>query len=126
VSQLRLLIGESMLNKYIGEQRTRQWLGNGNVRQLAFQKTSAASASHATALTRYLNQGVTGTLDMHIHTPHRMLHEIRMRKAYTLLESGCQVAQTAYQVGYKFPNNFSAAFTRFFGKSPKSVFGKRR
>ena len=198
VSQLRLLIGESMLNKYIGEQRTRQLLGNGNVRQLAFQKTSAASASHATALTRYLNQGVTGTLDMHIHTlsllgeqlrllspaasseslqfsavdiekldrardimieqmdqqltipylcaavglnefklkeglhyrfnstPHRMLHEIRMRKAYTLLESGCQVAQAAYQVGYKFPNNFSAAFTRFFGKPPKSVFGKRR
>nr|WP_269137351.1 AraC family transcriptional regulator [Pseudomonas sp. PGPR40] len=198
VSQLRLLIGESMLRKYIGEQRTRQLLGNGNVRQLAFQKTSAASASHACALTRYLNQGVTGTLDMHIHTlsllseqlkllspaasaeclqfsavdiekldrardimieqmdqpltipylcaavglnefklkeglhyrfnstPHRMLHEIRMRKAYTLLESGCQVAQAAYQVGYKFPNNFSAAFTRFFGKPPKTVFGKRR
>lgn len=198
VSQLRLLIGESMLNKYIGEQRTRQLLGNGNVRQLAFQKTSAASASHASALTHYLNQGVIGMLEMHIHTlsllseqlnllsadtrpeslqfsandiekldrardimieqmdqpltvtylcaavglnefklkeglhyrfnstPHRMLHEIRMSKAYTLLESGCQVAQAAYQVGYKFPNNFSAAFTRFFGRPPKSVFGKRR
>ncbi|WP_210644758.1 MULTISPECIES: AraC family transcriptional regulator [unclassified Pseudomonas] len=198
VSQLRLLIGEGMLNRYIGEQRTRQLLGNGNVRQLAFQKTSATSASHATALARYLNQGATGALDMHIHTlcllseqlkllspptclqnpqfsasdiekldqardimieqmdqpltipylcaavglnefklkeglhyrfnstPHRMLHEIRMRKAYTLLESGCQVAQAAYKVGYKFPNNFSAAFTRFFGKSPKTVFGKRR
>ncbi|SEE01225.1 transcriptional regulator, AraC family [Pseudomonas anguilliseptica] len=198
VSQLRLLIGESMLNRYIGEQRTRQLLGNGNVRQLAFQKTSAASNSHASALIHYLNQGVTSTLDMHIHTlsllseqlkllapsdcavklpfsatdiekldrardimieqmdqpltipylcaavglnefklkegmhyrfnstPHRMLHEIRMRKAYTLLESGCQVAQAAYRVGYKFPNNFSAAFTRFFGKTPKSVFGKRR
>lgn len=202
VSQLRLLMGESMLNKYLGEQRTRQLLGNGNVRQLAFQKTSAASHSHANALIHYLNQGVTSTLDMHIHTlsllaeqlkllapaltptdrpenlqfsatdiekldrardimiaqmdqpltiaylcaavglnqfklkegmhyrfnstPHRMLHEIRMRKAYTLLESGCQVAQAAYQVGYKFPNNFSAAFTRFFGKPPKSVFGKRR
>lgn len=198
VSQLRVLIGERMLNTYLGEQRTHQLLGNGHVRQLAFQKTSAASASHATALTRYLNQGVTAKLDMHIHTlsllseqlkllsppasdkslpmsavdiekldrardimvehmdqpltipylcaavglnefklkegmhhrfnstPHRMLHELRMRKAYTLLESGCQVAQAAYQVGYKFPNNFSAAFSRFFGKSPKSVFGKRR
>lgn len=198
VSQLRLLIGESMLSKYIGEQRTRQLLGNGSVRQLAFQKTSVASSSHASALIRYLNQGVTSTLDMHIHTlsllseqlkllvpmdspenlqfsatdiekldhardimieqmdqpltipylcaavglnefklkeglhyrfnstPHRMLHEMRMRKAYTLLESGCQVAQAAYRVGYKFPNNFSAAFTRFFGKTPKSVFGKRR
>ncbi|MNG39296.1 Helix-turn-helix domain protein [compost metagenome] len=55
-----------------------------------------------------------------------MLHEIRMRKAYTLLESGCQVAQAAYRVGYKFPGSFSTAFTRFFGKPPKSVFGKRR
>lgn len=198
VSQLRLLIGESLLNTYIGEQRTDQLLGNGNVRQLAFKKTSAASARHVTALARYLNQGATTKLDMHIHTltvlseqlnllspparekslqisavdiekldrardimvehmdqpltipylcaavglnefklkegmhhrfqstPHRMLHELRMRKAYTLLESGCQVAQAAYQVGYTFPNNFSAAFTRFFGKSPKSVFGKRR
>ena len=37
-----------------------------------------------------------------------------------------QVAQAAYRVGYKFPNNFSAAFTRLFGKPPKSVLGKRR
>lgn len=198
VSQLRLLIGESLLSKYIGTERARQLLGNGSLRQLAFEKTSAAASSHANALTHYLNQGVTSTLDMHIHTlsllseqlntlaptdspqdlkfsaadiekldrvrdimieqmdqpltlpylcaavglnefklkagmhyrfnstPHRMLQEIRMRKAYTLLESGCQVAQAAYQVGYKFPNNFSAAFTRFFGKTPKSVFGRRR
>ena len=68
VSQLRLLIGESLLNTYIGEQRTDQLLGNGNVRQLAFKKTSAASASHVTALARYLNQGATTKLDMHIHT----------------------------------------------------------
>jgi len=198
VSQLRLLIGENTLCKYLGEHRTRQLLGNGNVRQLGFAKTSATSICHATALTRYLNQGASDALELHIHTlsllseqlkllsppsppdnlqfaaadieklervreimieqmdqpltipylcaavglnefklkeglhhrfnstPHRMLHELRMRKAYTLLESGCQVAQAAYQVGYKFPNNFSAAFTRFFGKPPKSVFGKRR
>ena len=41
-------------------------------------------------------------------------------------EQVAQAAQAAYQVGYKFPNNFSAAFTRLFGKPPKSVFGKRR
>jgi AraC-like DNA-binding protein len=57
-------------------------------------------------------------------TPHRMLMEFRMHKALTLLESGRQVAEAAYQVGYQHPSNFSAAFTRFFGKSPKSVFGK--
>jgi len=198
VSQLRLLIGETTLSAYIGEQRTHQLLGNGHVRQLAYHTTSTASACHANALTRHVSHGTNGTLDMHIHslsllaeqlkqlspdttvtspqfstadieklerardimieqidqpltlaylctavglnefklkegwhyrfntTPHRMLFELRMRKACTLLESGCQVAQVAYQVGYKFPNNFSAAFTRFFGRTPKSVFGKRR
>lgn len=59
-------------------------------------------------------------------TPHRLLLEMRMHKAHLLLESGCQVAQAAWQVGYRHPNNFSAAFTAFFGKSPKTVFGKRR
>jgi AraC-like DNA-binding protein len=198
VSQLRLLIGQNLLKKYLGTARTQQLLGTGGMRQLAFQKTSAASASHASALARYINQGEAGTLAMHIHTlnllseqlnllspptppqtpqfssgdieklervrdlmierldqpltipylcaavglnefklkegfrhrfdstPHRMLNELRMRKAHSLLESGCQVAQAAYQVGYKYPNNFSAAFSSFFGKSPKSVFGKRR
>lgn len=198
VSQLRLLIGQSMLKKYLGPTRTQLLLGAGSVRQLAFQKTTAASASHASALACHMSQGEAGTLDMHIHTlnllseqlnllsppppqeipqfssrdiekleqardlmiecmdqpltiaylcatvglnefklkegfrhrfnstPHRMLNELRMRKAHNLLESGCQVAQAAYRVGYKYPNNFSAAFSSFFGKSPKSVFGKRR
>lgn len=198
VSQLRLLIGQSTLDKYLGEQRTRQLLGNGNLCQLALQKTSAACASHAGALAHPCDPGVSEPLNLHIHalsllseqlrllspasntgnlrlsavdiekldrvrdimieqleqpltipylcaavglnefklkeglrhrfnsTPHRMLHEMRMSKAHALLESGCQVAQAAYQVGYRFPNNFSAAFTRFFGKTPKSVFGKQR
>jgi len=28
-------------------------------------------------------------------------------------------------VGYAHPSNFSAAFARFYGRSPKSVFGRR-
>ena len=58
-------------------------------------------------------------------TPQRMLLELRMRRAWALLETGCQVAQAGWQVGYAHPSNFSAAFTRFFGRSPKSVFGRR-
>lgn len=57
-------------------------------------------------------------------TPHKMLLEIRMRKAHLLLESGYQVAQTAWSVGYSQPNNFSVAFNKFFGYSPKFVFHK--
>lgn len=59
-------------------------------------------------------------------SPHRVLTELRMRRAWELLETGCQVAQAAYRVGYRHPANFSAAFTRFHGRTPKSVFGKRR
>lgn len=58
-------------------------------------------------------------------SPHRLLTELRMRRAWELLETGCQVAQAAYRVGYRHPANFSAAFTRFYGRTPKSVFGKR-
>lgn len=56
------------------------------------------------------------------NTPSGVILEMRMRKAYTLLESGQQVAQTAWQVGYKYPNNFSVAFARYFGKCPKTIF----
>ncbi len=54
-------------------------------------------------------------------TPYQMLLDIRMNKAWELLSTGLQVAQTAYAVGYEHPSNFSAAFTRFYGRSPKSI-----
>jgi len=53
--------------------------------------------------------------------PHRFLLELRMRRAWTLLESGSRVAQAAYAVGYEHPASFSAAFARYFGRTPKSV-----
>lgn len=58
-------------------------------------------------------------------TPHRLLHDLRMQRAWTLLEAGCQVAQAGWQVGYAHPGNFGAAFAAYFGRSPKTVFGKR-
>lgn len=66
-----------------------------------------------------------GFRDVFGTSPHRMLLELRMRRAFTLLETGCHVAQAGYQVGYAHSSNFSAAFSRFFGRSPKSVFGRR-
>lgn len=62
-----------------------------------------------------------GFRQMFATTPYRMLTEIRMGKAKELLESGYQVAQAGYMTGYEHPTNFSAAFTRFYGQSPKSV-----
>lgn len=54
-------------------------------------------------------------------TPARYLLQVRMQRAWVLLESGARVSQTAYAVGYEHPTNFSAAFSRHFGRSPKSA-----
>jgi len=58
-------------------------------------------------------------------SPAQHLLELRMHRAQELLEAGHQVAETAYRVGYQHPSNLSAAFTRFFGCTPKSVLGNR-
>lgn len=51
--------------------------------------------------------------------PGQMLLRMRMERARALLESGCQVAQAAWQVGYAHPGNFSTAYARYFGHAPK-------
>ncbi|WEK31533.1 MAG: AraC family transcriptional regulator [Candidatus Pseudomonas phytovorans] len=199
-SQLRVVIDQPTLCKYVGEERAAQVLGSGRLNRLDFRRSSKAAQAHAAALVRYLQAGELNPcnrLDLHIHTlsllseqfnllapqegaasplgtrdierierarnilcdqlhtpltvdylatavgmnehklkegfrhlfdttPARMLLDLRMRKAMTLLESGQQVAQAAWQVGYKYPNNFTVAFTRYFGRTPKSIFGKKR
>lgn len=62
-----------------------------------------------------------GFRDLFGATPHQYLLEMRMRRARALLQSGCQVAQAAYAVGYQHPASFSTAFARYFGQTPKSV-----
>jgi AraC-like DNA-binding protein len=58
--------------------------------------------------------------------PARYLLQLRMQRAWTLLASGARVSQAAYAAGYEHPANFSAAFARHFGRTPRSVFGKER
>jgi AraC-like DNA-binding protein len=215
VAQLRLLIEESLLARYVGAERCAALLPESGVRSLAFGRTAAASNVHAAALLPQIRPrrlpGLAklparagdipaSTLDLHIHalsllaeqlrllptlnilgvaktarrriaeadllrveqarelmhsqmahplsiaylcarvglsefklkqgcrylyqaSPYQLLLEIRMRHAWTLLENGCQVAQAGWQVGYEHPGNFSAAFTRFFGRPPKSISG---
>lgn len=195
VNQLRLLVGEKTLCRYVGLEHARRLLATGKLQQLLQRKTSSASSAHASALVRYLNHSDHNALSIHIHalnllaeqlailvpggsrpsstklslnnlqrvqrvrdlmmehldqplttsylcsvaglsesalkegfhtlfktTPHRMLLELRMHRAHALLESGSQVAQVAYMVGYRHPSNFSAAFAKFYGVSPKCVF----
>lgn len=54
-------------------------------------------------------------------TPHQMLMDIRMKKAWELLESGCHVSTTAYRVGYQHLSSFSVAFKNYYGLTAKSV-----
>lgn len=62
-----------------------------------------------------------GFRELYGATPHQFLLALRMQSARALLQSGCQVAQAGYAVGYRYPASFSAAFTRHFGQAPKSV-----
>ncbi len=56
------------------------------------------------------------------NTPYGLLLEIRMNNAYQLLETtGCQVSVAADLVGYSHASNFSAAFIKHFGISPKAL-----
>ena len=56
------------------------------------------------------------------NTPYGLLLEIRMNIAYQLLESShCHVSVAADFVGYSHASNFSTAFVKFFGVSPKYV-----
>lgn len=55
-------------------------------------------------------------------TPYAMLTSIRMHTAYKMLETGdYHVGIVADHVGYQQPNNFSAAFRKFFSIAPKEV-----
>ncbi|MDO9169072.1 MAG: AraC family transcriptional regulator [Methylobacter sp.] len=56
------------------------------------------------------------------NTPYGLLLEIRMNNAYQLLENTqCQVSVAADWVGYSHASNFSTAFIKYFGASPKTV-----
>lgn len=56
------------------------------------------------------------------NTPYGILLDIRMRHAYQLLQSTrCPVSVAADSVGYSHASNFSAAFVKYFGISPKQI-----
>lgn len=54
-------------------------------------------------------------------TPHRMLTEVRMRRALELLAENTPVSLVAYQVGFQHVSSFSAAFRSFYGSPPSAM-----
>jgi AraC-like DNA-binding protein len=59
-------------------------------------------------------------------SPHRMLTDIRMKRAWELLETGLHVSTVGYKVGYAHLSSFSAAFERYHGRAPSTVTRARR
>lgn len=68
VNQLRLLVGEKTLCRYVGQEHARRLLATGKPCQLAQRKTSRASSANANALVRYLTHNDHDVLNIHIHT----------------------------------------------------------
>lgn len=59
-------------------------------------------------------------------TPYGMLLDIRMQQAAQLLKNRqTPINKIAESVGYQHPSNFSTAFSRYFGYSPKSLKHKK-
>ncbi len=65
----------------------------------------------------------------HVHyatTPYAFLYEVRMKIAYKMLESRhCYVNEVADFFGYQHASNFSSAFIKYFGVSPKHITQKK-
>ncbi|MDE8755204.1 helix-turn-helix transcriptional regulator [Pectobacterium polaris] len=147
VDQLRLLVGKTAATRYFGADGADQLFNDDGVQLRAFTPISAASQVHVNALcgdSDLLNRHIhalsllaltciaaqagmsESRLKLGFHrcfatTPGQMLLRMRMERAHQLLEQGFQVAQTAWQVGYRHPANFSLAFTRYFNRNPKMI-----
>jgi AraC-like DNA-binding protein len=55
------------------------------------------------------------------YTVFGYIAELRMTKAYTLLQQNCSVSEAAESVGYKNAHHFTAAFKKRFGILPSAV-----
>lgn len=52
-------------------------------------------------------------------TPLQYQKSLRLNAAREKLQAGVSVSETAYQVGYESPSQFSREYKRQFGESPK-------
>lgn len=102
-------------------QRTAQASGVSEWVSMMLRESHEGSPSLA-ELSRLLNLSPR-TLDRHLEREgSRFLDlskRIRHERACELLKAGVSVTQVAYQVGYRDPANFTRAFRRDCGKSPR-------
>ena len=54
---------------------------------------------------------------MHM-TPHKWLHELRMRRAFELVRDKTPIKEVAGELGYKDPAHFTHDFKNYYGTPP--------
>ncbi|MDB4836992.1 AraC family transcriptional regulator [Marinomonas sp.] len=126
---LNLLSEQLSLLKTPNESQRQPKINHQNEHQIVQAKHFMIQNMNQPLTLAYISQQVglsesklkTGFKALYQTSPYKMLLEMRMMKAWELLESGYQVAQTAYAVGYEHPSNFSAAFSQFYERTPKSL-----
>lgn len=59
-------------------------------------------------------------------TPHQLVFEIRMVKAKQLLQSGCTIAETCFQLGFESTTTFAGAFKKYTGYTPTQFQQKKQ
>ncbi|MBV2128505.1 AraC family transcriptional regulator [Arsukibacterium indicum] len=58
-------------------------------------------------------------------TPAVWQQQLRLQKAYRLLQTGERISQVCYQLGFNDPSHFSRVFKNAFGSAPKHVIKQR-
>ena len=58
-------------------------------------------------------------------TPAVWQQQLRLQKAYRLLQTGERISQVCYQLGFNDPCHFSRVFKNAFGSAPKHVIKQR-
>jgi len=58
--------------------------------------------------------------------PKEWLIEQRMKRAIEMLRGGASVKETASELGYQQVHNFLRDFKRYWGSSPKKIFGSNQ
>ena len=53
-------------------------------------------------------------------TPRSYLRDLRISKAKTLIEQGCSITDTCFEVGYESVTTFSSVFKKCVGLTPKA------
>lgn len=96
-------------------QRCRQFIEENHLRVHSLAEVAAACHVDSAYLCRLFKR-------FRRQTPFQYLQNLKMNRAVELLQDGaCSVKQTAQELGFNDPYNFSRSFKRIFGIAPRQM-----